>query len=413
MKNYSLTHLSDEALLSNLGVLVATHRENTVTMLAHLGEVDARRLYLPAARPSMYEYCMREMRFSEDEACTRIRAARTARDLPIVFEALAEGWLSLTAVVLLSKYLSLANAEELLAAAANKSCQEIRELLAERFPKPDVPARLEPVFACSEDSPTLSACEQGSSPVMKRVDLPAAPAKVQPLSPESYAIHFTFSREEHELLRYAQALMGHTIPAGDIVKVVVEGLRDLVQRLEKTKFAATSRPRTSRGSAKAGSRYVPAEVKRAVWERDEGQCTFVGSSGQRCQARTMLEFDHIEVFARGGEATVDGMRLLCRAHNQYAAEQIFGAGFMRTKRQVAQLAAEERRSRAAESHTRAAAPDPPELDVTPWLRKLGFRADEARRLAESDAVRAGASLEDRMRAALRCVDSGRHATRGP
>ena len=413
MNKYSLTHLSDEALLSNLGALVASHREDTVTMMVHLGEVDARRLYLPAACSSMYEYCMREMRFSEDEACTRIRAARTGRDFPSVFAALADGRLSLTAVVLLSKSLSRENVDELLAAAANKSCQEIRDLLAERVPKPDVPTSVEPLMVASTGSQNLLTSESESSPVMKRVDLPTMQSKVEPLSPESYAIHFTFSREEHELLRYAQALMGHTIPPGDIVKVVVEGLRDLVQRLEKTKFAATSRPRASRGSANPGTRYVPAEVKRAVWERDEGQCTFVGSGGQRCQARTMLEFDHIEAFARGGGATVEGMRLLCRAHNQYAAEQTFGTGFMRTKREVARLAAEERRSRGPERYKSAVAADPPELDVTPWLRKLGFRADEARRLAESDAVRGGATLEDRMRAALRGADSGRWSRSGP
>ena len=298
MKNYSLTHLSDAALLANLGALVASHREDTVTMLVHLGEVDARRLYLPAACSSMYEYCMRDMRFSEDEACTRIRAARTGRDFPSVFTALADGRLSLTAVVLLSKSLSRENVDELLAAAANKSCQEVRDLLVERVPEPDVPERVEPLIAASADPDSLLTCEAESSPDMKRVEFPAAPARVRPLSPESYAIQCTFSREEHELLRYAQALLGHTIPTGDIKGALVEGLRDLVQRLEKTKFAATSRPRARRGSANPGSRYVPSEVKRAVWERDQGQCTFASTSGQRCQARTMLEFDHVEAVAR-------------------------------------------------------------------------------------------------------------------
>ena len=103
---------------------------------------------------------------------------------------------------------------------------------------------------------------------------------------------------------------------------------------------------------------------------------------------------------------MEGMRLLCRAHNQFAAEQTFGAGFMRTKREFAQRAAEERRSRAP-------SPDPPELDVTPWLRKLGLRSDEARRLAECSEVRAGTTLDARLRAALRCVNSWRVPQRGP
>jgi hypothetical protein len=41
----------------------------------------------------------------------------------------------------------------------------------------------------------------------------------------------------------------------------------------------------------------------------------VSSTGHRCEARTMLEFDHIDPVARGGQATVEGMRLRCRTHN--------------------------------------------------------------------------------------------------
>ena len=40
-----------------------------------------------------------------------------------------------------------------------------------------------------------------------------------------------------------------------------------------------------------------------------------------------------------GEATVGGIRLLCRAHNQYEAERTFGAEFMRHKRETARIRA--------------------------------------------------------------------------
>ena len=81
MSNYSLSHLSDETLLRDLASLVARDRATTGALLAHIAEVDARRLYLPAAHPSMYSYCVQE-RLSEDSACKRIRAARTAREFP-------------------------------------------------------------------------------------------------------------------------------------------------------------------------------------------------------------------------------------------------------------------------------------------------------------------------------------------
>jgi 5-methylcytosine-specific restriction endonuclease McrA len=77
-------------------------------------------------------------------------------------------------------------------------------------------------------------------------------------------------------------------------------------------------------------------VKRAVWERDQGRCTFVGSGGHRCGARKLLEFDHVDPVARGGQATVERMRLRCRVHNQYEAERTFGAAFMKGKRAAAE-----------------------------------------------------------------------------
>ena len=74
---------------------------------------------------------------------------------------------------------------------------------------------------------------------------------------------------------------------------------------------------------------------RTVWQRDGGQCTFVSESGRRCEARRGLEYDHKTEFARGGEATVEGIQLRCHGHNQLTAEQTFGAGFMARKRREA------------------------------------------------------------------------------
>ena len=48
---YSLSHLSDQALLRDLAALVTRDRATTADLLAHLAEVDARKLYLPAAHP--------------------------------------------------------------------------------------------------------------------------------------------------------------------------------------------------------------------------------------------------------------------------------------------------------------------------------------------------------------------------
>src|SRR5437867_3440117 len=102
MRTYDLTHLSDPVLLRGLNSVVAQERGASAEVLAYLAEVDERRLYLLAGFPSMHAFCVGELRFSEDAAYKRIQAARTARRLPAIFDALAEGRLHLAAVCLLA-----------------------------------------------------------------------------------------------------------------------------------------------------------------------------------------------------------------------------------------------------------------------------------------------------------------------
>ena len=409
MRSFSLEHLGDEALLNDLRTLVGQDRANTATLLAHIAEVDARRLYLPAAYPSMYEYCVRELCLSEDEAFARIRAARMAREHPAVYAAIAEGRLTLSAVLLLGPYLTRENADELLASAAHKTRSEIRQMLADRCPRLPVSTTVDPVPVVpvpvdlvEQDVP--STCQPEFALVSKRVDFTITRSTSRPLSPERFSLQCTIARETHEKLLYAQALLRHRLPSGDVPEVLDEALDALIVSLEKAKFAATSHPRACCGRSRAGSRYVPAAVKRAVWERDRGQCTFMGSNGKRCEARAFLEFDHVDPFARGGEATAEGMRLLCRAHNQYAAERTFGAGFMRQRRERAQREARDRRMRSAPGRQ-------PDSDVVPWLRKLGFRAEEARQAAAECDPSSGAPIEERVRSALAMLYARRASPR--
>src|SRR5262245_29795199 len=135
MSKYSLTHLTDGTLLQDLIALVTRERTNTAELLAHLAEVDARRLYLPAGYPSMHAYCERELRLSEDAANKRIRAARKAREVPALFAAIADGRLNLSGVILLASHLTPDNADDLIKAAEWKSKAEIEALIAARQPR--------------------------------------------------------------------------------------------------------------------------------------------------------------------------------------------------------------------------------------------------------------------------------------
>ena len=83
-------------------------------LLVHLGEVDARGLYLEQAYTSMFDYATRALCMSEAEAYLRIQTARLGREVPRVLELLGSGALHLTAIKLLAAHLTPDNHVQLL-----------------------------------------------------------------------------------------------------------------------------------------------------------------------------------------------------------------------------------------------------------------------------------------------------------
>jgi hypothetical protein len=242
--------------------------------------------------------------------------------------------------------------EGLIRAATHKSKREIQMLLAQRFPQADVPTEIRALSSAPAtpmqptEVPCLTTPEQLApgqvAPATASHDdayVPATPdphpvhARITPLSPKRFSFQFTLTESGEDDLRALQGLLAHRIPNRDAGEVTEAAYKIARAVLEKRKFAATDRPRKTRKPSKEGSRYIPAHVRNAVWERDGGRCAFVSPDGKRCDDRGQLEFDHVQEFARGGEATIANIKLLCRAHNQHAAECTYGAQFMQEKRE--------------------------------------------------------------------------------
>ena len=88
---------------------------------------------------------------------------------------------------------------------------------------------------------------------------------------------------------------------------------------------------------------MPAAIRRTVFERDGGRCTYVDERGERCR-------DHRHPFGKLGPHTTTNLTLRCPAHNALAAEHDLGAEQMARQRQALQhetLAAEQRAAERA------------------------------------------------------------------
>jgi hypothetical protein len=139
---WKMGELSDREVVEGLRARVASSRAQVAEIVAHLGEVEERRLHLRSGCGSMFEYCVKRLGLSEDEACRRIDVARLARRFPAIFPMLASGELSLTVAGLLKPHLVDSNASRLLEALVGCSSTRAREVLAGFFPRPDVPTSI-------------------------------------------------------------------------------------------------------------------------------------------------------------------------------------------------------------------------------------------------------------------------------
>ena len=409
MSRYSFTLLTDATLLQELDQTARRSRETTAMLLAQMGEVDERRAYLPRAYPSMHAYCVGHLHFSEDSAWKRIQAARGVRAVPAMLDAIADGRLHLSAVIALAPHVTRENAAERIAAASHRTLAEVRGLVT--------------AWSASETgvdgAPLLEALAAGASVLANFTKMspeldsnPVTPEElsVRPnlgtetvLAPTRRPVTHLFDDETLALLEELRNLLAHQVPSGDPAEVLKLCMREKLTRIQRRRCGASADARAHHVAAArmplADARHIPGEVRREVWDRDAGACTFESDRGHRCGSRRFVEFDHVIPIARGGVSTADNLRLRCRAHNQFEARRVFGDGFMERKREAAQVtAAEEHRERAAIE------------ELLPALESLGLRGPAAREAASVGAAMKDATIEDRMRAVLKWLgrrNSGR------
>jgi hypothetical protein len=348
----NLSKLSDARLVDDTVKLVRQRSSQTALIVAHLVVIARRQAHRALGYSSLYRFCVQALHLGEQSAYKHVWAVGLARRCPQLLDAIAKGRVHLAGVCELARHMTTQNAAELLDAATHKTRREIQCMLAERFPKPDVPTLVmalpggpdapesahEPVVTTADTNVTPMSCKPSPGKVSAREDASVEPSqdvaptysRITPIAPARFAMQLTICQRTHDLLQRAKELLAHSQPGCDLPKVLELALAEFVKKLEKRKFGDTHAPKARRASG--DSRYIPADVKRRVAERDGKQCTFVSENGVRCDARERLEYDHVTPFARGGRSTVENVRMRCHAHNQLYAEQVYGAGFMDMKR---------------------------------------------------------------------------------
>jgi hypothetical protein len=213
-------------------------------------------------------------------------------------------------------------------------------------------------------------------------------------------VEFTASPELAAKIEQARELLSHALPGGELPALFERAIDALIESELRRRRGTEKGRQHRRRPLKPGSRHVPVDVARQVWERDGAQCTFVDASGRRCSERRFLTFEHKHPHALGGPPTLENICLLCSSHNAHTARQVFGAAHIDKKRA-------EHAQPAAPSSTPKAdriATDPreeTEIKVCSALCNLGFGKRQVRQaMAELRLQKITPEAEPLLRAGL-------------
>ena len=359
-----LKNKTDQCLVDDLKGLVARERETLTKILSYLREVDARRIYLARGYPSLFAWMRSELGYSEASAQRRIAAMRLIVDIPEVKEHIQQGEMSLSVVSQVQSYFRREN-------------QKRREKLKKPLPKEEKLSLLTQLKGTSSRE-----CERKLIQLSPELNLPKE--KARPVSDTRTLIQFTVGKALMEKIERLKGLTSHQNPMGRYERLFEKAVDLALERLDPVLREARRRNRQNRKNRqdqpkaaapegkdqaksedtsapiptsemksafshtlpptvkmnipsrntlavpakprmKKKSRHIPAGLRDRIWQRDQGRCRHQDpKTGKFCGSKKYLQVDHRFAFALGGEHQEGNLRLLCRAHNQYRSERLFG-----------------------------------------------------------------------------------------
>jgi hypothetical protein len=342
-------------LTNRLADLLRNERHAMADFLVALADFDRTRQWLELSHRSLFDFLRRELGLSTGSAFFRKTAAALIQEFPEIVEPLREGKLCLTTVVELSKVLTRENLPVVLPRFFHLSKQAAKEVAVELKPEaapqrtvvtaarapaaqahaiattpapaPNAteshPFRPDETVRAKSERPTQEGCSftlTGPAP---------APMTVEPKNAEQSRLHLTVTREFLRKLDAARDALSHSRPGASEQEILEAGLDLVLERSAKRK-GLVKKPRAADlrenegGEDQQRSRYIPAAIRRAVWERDGGRCQVPLEGRGVCGSTFQVELDHIIPWAKGGKSTVTNLRCACRAHNGLAAREAYG-----------------------------------------------------------------------------------------
>lgn len=273
----NLKHLTDKALLDDIKFLVTREKEFLIRILHHLKEIDKRKLYSDLGFSSLFDYCLKELKYSDGEAVRRIQAARLLADIPELEKKIETGLLSLSNISQASTFFKQNEVE---ASSDKKAVLSQLENLSRR------------------EGEKMLFIISGEEKKEKETEKRISSSKVK--------VSIVLTDETLNTLRKLKDFLGKDLSYNELIDYMADVA---IKSIEKNKFKVLSLSKVSPSPAHV-NRVINTPTKKEVYLRDK-KCTNCGSTRN-------LNFDHRIPFALGGKSDASNIRLLCFNCNQRA-----------------------------------------------------------------------------------------------
>jgi ribosomal protein L22 len=279
-----IRELSDDEVIAGLDKRVEFETTNEAEMIDFIREVMFRRIWLKYGADNMYDFMTRaHYHYPPSVAQRKTDAARIMEVFPevkdlMLAEELNVSQLGMLATALRQKEISVEKQREVLETMRGQTIENTRIILNEAY----------------------------EMEVKKR-------EKIRVQRDGSVRADLTFTKEEWEIITRAKELVSHSVPSGEIAKVLAYCAAFTVSKKDSTVTAAKEvKPRQSQGVSRASRRFI--------FKRDKS-CRFQHPDGRTCGSKYQLQVDHIISKWKGGSNEPENLQLLCGIHNRYKYER--------------------------------------------------------------------------------------------
>ena len=351
--NQSIQNLKDEELLEKTKWLAAEERKITAELLTYLLEVEKRLLFAARGFSSLFDYVTQELGYSESAAYRRISSMRLMAQLPEIEEQIKTGGLTLSQLTQAQRFFKQEEKNEISFPLEQK--REIIQSLQGMSSRES-----------ERELASLSSCPES----FLNKD------QIKPVSQTHSEIRFVAEQNLVDQLDQIRGLLGHQDSELSIAELISKMAEITLEKLQSTRFAklkskvdqkkekaeksirndntglnpplftsdaeveiapntpdskleSDSKDEKLNSALGNRSRYIPAAIKRAVFERDGYRCTYEDPiTKRRCGSDFCLQLDHIVPFSKNGPNTQENLRVRCFIHNQLHAIDSYGAAKM-------------------------------------------------------------------------------------